>query len=399
MRDHFILAFKNLKKRRVRSWLTILGIFIGITAVVAIISLGQGFQKAVENQFSSIGGDKIFIQPRGQFGPPGSTTIGAQLTKEDVNVVRKIAGIEAVSYFVAGNAQLRFNEKLRFSMAGGIPLDKNSKVLEEFYKIDAGRFLKMGDRRKALIGSLYHADSVFGKPLQIRDTLLIQGEKFEVVGILKSIGNPGDDSIVLISEEDLRELFSTADRVDNIVVKAADTEKAAEQIKNALRKSRNVKKGKEDFFLLTPEELLSTFQNVFGVIQVFIIGIAAISLIVGGIGIMNTMYTSVLERTKEIGIMKAIGARNRDVLLIFLIESGLLGFVGGLIGVGVGMFIAQVAAYVVEHAFATTLLQAFFPWYLIIGSLFFSFFIGALSGVFPAFQASRLKPVEALRYE
>ncbi len=399
MIDHALIAFKNLKKRRLRSWLTIVGIFIGIAAVVAIISLGQGFQKAVEDQFSSLGGDTLFVQPRGQFGPPGSTTVGAQLTLDDVEIIKKVPGVEDVSYFIGGNAKLIFRDRVRFYFIGGIPTDKNARVLQEFYKIHEGRFLKQGDSRKAVVGSSYTTDAIFGKPLQLRDAFLIQDEKFEIVGVLNPIGNPGDDSIILIPEDDLRTLFSTGKRVDNIIIKVADPEKDAERIKQALRNSRDVEEGEEDFFLLTPEELISTFRNVFLVVQIFVIGIAAISLVVGGIGIMNTMYTSVLERTKEIGIMKAIGARNRDVLLIFLIESGLLGFVGGLIGVGAGISLAQIAAYFVKTAFATTLLQAFFPEYLILGSLFFSFFIGALSGALPAFQASRLKPVEALRYE
>ncbi|MFH1823570.1 MAG: FtsX-like permease family protein, partial [archaeon] len=139
--------------------------------------------------------------------------------------------------------------------------------------------------------------------------------------------------------------------------------------------------------------------DIFGIVQAVFIGIAAISLVVGGIGIMNTMYTAVLERTREIGIMKAVGARNRNILTLFLIESGILGLVGGAIGVLIGIGLSTGVAFVAAQALGTTFLRAVFPWYLIVGALAFSFGIGSLSGILPAIQASRLKPVDALRYE
>ncbi len=398
--EYFALAILNVRKRGLRSWLTILGVFIGIAAVVAIVALGQGFQKAVEDQFSVLGGDKLFIQPRGQFGPPGSSTVAVQLTLSDVRAVREVRGVAGSSYFVAGNAKLVFRGITRFYLIAGIPLDDGVDLLQEFYKVNDGRFLKKSDRRKAVVGSYYNAGNIFGKEIHVRDTLFIHDQPFEIIGILKPLGNPGDDSIVLIPEEDLREIFNIEERVDNIMVKVSgDILEVEERIQEALRQERGVKKGKEDFFILTPEEVLNTFQNVFGIVQAFIVGIAAISLLVGGIGIMNTMYTSVLERTREIGIMKAIGARNRDVLLIFLIESGLLGVVGGVMGIAAGISLAKLVEILVTRAFATTLLQTFFPWYLILGVLLFSFFIGMISGILPALQASRLYPVDALRYE
>jgi len=134
-------------------------------------------------------------------------------------------------------------------------------------------------------------------------------------------------------------------------------------------------------------------------VQAVLVGIAAISLLVGGIGIMNTMYTSVLERTKEIGTMKAVGAKNSDILFIFLFESGLLGLVGGAIGIGIGIGLGEGAEYIASVGLGTNLLQAVFPWYLILGALLFSFLIGTLSGIFPAMQAAKLKPADALRYE
>ncbi|MCS7109613.1 MAG: ABC transporter permease, partial [Candidatus Micrarchaeota archaeon] len=169
----------------------------------------------------------------------------------------------------------------------------------------------------------------------------------------------------------------------------------AERVKEALRKDRGLKEGEEDFTVQTPQQLYETYGAVISVIQIIVIGIAAISLIVGGIGIMNTMYTSVLERTREIGIMKAVGARNRDIMMIFLIESGILGLVGGILGI--------IAGIAISKGIETITIQTGYPFgastpiWLIIGALAFSFIIGSISGLLPAIQAARTKPAESLR--
>ena len=171
----------------------------------------------------------------------------------------------------------------------------------------------------------------------------------------------------------------------------------SERVSATLRKSHDVEEGKEDFGIQTPESILNTLNNILMVIQGVLVGIAAISLLVGGIGIMNTMYTSVHERTKEIGIMKALGAKNRNILLVFMIESGLLGLFGGIIGVSLGFGIAKLVEYVAFRYYESVLIQAQFSPMLLIGMLLFGFGVGAISGMFPARQAAKLKPVDALR--
>ena len=171
------------------------------------------------------------------------------------------------------------------------------------------------------------------------------------------------------------------------------------EIEDKLRKERHVKKGEEDFNVQTSEQLMGSFKNILLIVQILLIGVGSISLIVGGINIMNSMYTSVLQRTKEIGIMKAIGAKNSDILLIFLIEAGLLGLIGGAIGTFFGFLISKSAQIIAFKILGSNLLIIDFNPFLIISALAFSFFIGMLSGVAPAIQASRLKPAETLRYE
>jgi putative ABC transport system permease protein len=173
----------------------------------------------------------------------------------------------------------------------------------------------------------------------------------------------------------------------------------ADRVEKKLMKFRNVDEENVDFTIMTPEELLRSFNVILVVITSFLISVGSISLIVGGIGIANTMYTSVLERIREIGIMKAVGARNKDIILIFVIESGLIGMIGGIMGVGFGILISKTIEFIAVNQLGTTLLKAATPVYLIAGCVLFAFIIGAFSGVMPARQASKIKVVDALRYE
>ena len=159
------------------------------------------------------------------------------------------------------------------------------------------------------------------------------------------------------------------------------------------------KEENQDFSILTPEEILQSFGNILDILTGFLLGIAGISLLVGGINVANTMYTSVLERTKEIGIMKSIGARNESVLTLFVVEAGILGLVGGLIGIFLGILISKSVEIYVDKFLGFGLLKAAFPTYLVVGCLGFAFVVGIFSGIWPAMQAVKVKPVEALRYE
>jgi putative ABC transport system permease protein len=165
-----------------------------------------------------------------------------------------------------------------------------------------------------------------------------------------------------------------------------------------LRDYRNLKEKEEDFSVQTPEQLFSSFGTILDIVQIVLIGIAGISLLVGGINIMNSMYTSVLQKTKEIGVMKALGAKNYQIMAFFLVEAGLYGLGGGIVGVVGGMLIAKLVEFGVTYALGPYLVIKF-SWWLIGGTLLFSFLVGALSGLAPAYRASKLNPVESLRYE
>ena len=404
LKEYFWLSVNSLRKRKLRSWLTMIGIFIGIAAVVSLISLGQGMQQAIENQFLSLGADKITIQTKGVVtGPPGSNS-NVILTKSDLDVVRRAQGVASAAGRLIEPITINFNRKTVFSYVASIPDDVQSRdlVLETAnLDIIAGRQLKIGDKYDVVVSEDYTTSPKFdNKALSVGDRIEINGQKAQVVGVFKKTGNPFTDMSFLMNERSIRDLLGIQDKYDLITAKISpgtSIQNVAENIKKDLRKHRDVKEGKEDFTVTTPEETVKTFKTVLNIVEAVLVGIATISLLVGGIGIMNTMYTSVLERRREIGIMKAIGAKNSDVMIIFIIESGMLGLVGGAIGIVLGMGFSKLVEIIATAVLGTALIQAFFPWYLILGSLAFSFVVGTAAGTLPAFQASRLPPVEALR--
>ena len=400
--NYFVIAWKNLRKRKLRSWLTILGIVVAVATIFALVSLSLGLQNAVEEQFQMLGSDKFFIQPKGQLGPP-SAGASVTMTKNDIKAVEKVSGIKDSSYWVAGNAEIEYKDEKRFFPVFGMPLEDLDLYREVAgFKVEEGRDLEKGDRGKITIGNHYKTKNIFKKHVKAGDKFLINGKEFEVKGILELVGNPADDRNIIIPAKDFEELFNSGDRVDFIMVQineGEDINEAAESVEKKLRKSRNVDEKTQDFTILTPKEILESFGNILNIITAFLGGIAAISLIVGAIGVTNTMYTSVIERTKEIGIMKAIGAKNEDILMIFMIESGLLGLVGGIIGVVLGFGISKSIEFIAINQLGTTLLQAAAPVWLIVGCLSFAFLIGTISGSWPAWRASKTNVVDALRYE
>ena len=397
------ISLKNLKKRKLRAFLTLLGILIAVSTIFMLISLSLGLQDAVKEQFRLLGADKFFIQPAGQLGAPG-TGGAVELTQEDLDVVRKIPGVKDATYFTAANAKIEFENEIRYVMAIGIDLDSADLFVETgSYKADEGRLIKKGDKNSIMIGAQYKYNNFFKKPVKAGDKFIINDlYAFEVKGILTSLGNPQDDRMIMMPIEELRSTFNIPDRIDQIVVQVDDEtqiKEIAEKTKKKLLNSRDLTEKTIDFIVLTPEELLASFSSVLSIITGFLLGIAAISLLVGGIGIANTMYTSVLERTKEIGVMKSIGARNSDILLIFLLESGFLGLIGGIAGVTLGILVAKSIEFIAVNQLGTNLLHAAMPFSLIGGCLLFALVIGAVSGALPAYRASRIIPVDALRYE
>jgi putative ABC transport system permease protein len=402
--DYFFLAFRSLRKRKLRSWLTMIGIFIGIAAVVSLIGLSEGMRAAILTQFTDLGTDKLIIQAEGvTLGPPGSG-VSEKLGEDDLDAVRRVNGIKAVSGRLIRVAKTEYRNDVSYSYIASIPQDDSRKVVIDAFNLEEmedGRFLKKDDTYKVVLGYDFGYEEVFEKNVRLGDNIEIEGIEFEVVGILGKQGSFATDSAILMNEEPMKEVLEIGDELDLIAVQVAsekDIDRIVTDIEKALRKSRDVEEGKEDFTVETPQDTIESLNSILSVVQAVIVGIAAISLLVGGIGITNTMYTSVLERTREIGIMKAIGARNSSIFSLFLIESGMLGMAGGAVGIVLGFILAKLVEVAGKYALGADLLRADFSLWLIVGALAFSFLVGTIAGTLPAVQASRLKPVDALRY-
>jgi len=396
------IAFHNIKQRRLRSFLTILAIFIGITAIVSLISITQGMGETIEEQFEKMGANKIIITPgsgEGMGAMIGGMFGSTPLTEDDVETVKKVNGVDIVAPFLMKTEKVEFKKEVAYTYVRGTLTDEALKLLTDMAEIENGKILKERDKYKALIGN--KVDKLFDKEVTIGSKLKIKNKSFEVVGIFKEIGAPDDDYAIYIPMDIAREIFDEPTDVTTIFVQIKDgleITDVVEDIEKRLRDARDEKIGEETFQVFTSEQLLEQFGVILGMISLVLIGIASISLLVGGVGIANSMYTSVLERTREIGIMKAIGARNSDIMLILLAEAGLLGLFGGMIGCFLGIAFAKGAEFYMSQTMFTMFHASVTPELILLG-LGFSFVIGCLSGFFPARRAAKLQPVEALRYE
>jgi len=237
--------------------------------------------------------------------------------------------------------------------------------------------------------------------LDLGDKILVQGKEMQIVGFYSPVGNPQDDSNVYVINDAIDEIYNGTTNNYGWIVARVDPDKievAVENIERSLRKERNVEKGKEDFFVQSFEDLLNSYAGALNIIIGFILLIAFISVIVSAINTANTMITSVLERVKEIGILKSIGARNSEIFGIFLFESSFLGFIAGVIGVVIGFTISYIGGALLE-SLGWGFLSPAFPPSLFIGCILFAVITGAVSGVIPAMRASKINVVDALRYE
>ncbi len=402
--DYYVLAIKNLRRRGIRSWLTLLGIIIGITAVVSLISLGDGLKLAVNSQFGISATEVITVQAGGVsgYGPPGSGVVNP-LTEQDTEAIEKLSSVTMAVSRSVETIKAEYNKKLVIGFATNVPLGEKEKFFYKNTELTAmeGRVLHAGDTTKVVIGhDLADGDkNGFGKSIEVGDSITLAGKDFRVVGILNKKGSFIWDKIILLDENALKELLNLGDEIDLIAVQVKNKDLmdvAKTEIEKLLRDRRHVKVGEEDFEVSTPQAALETVNSVLAGVQIFVALIASISIIVGAIGIVNTMTTSVLERVREIGIMKAIGARNSDIFFQFFIEAGLLGFVGGLIGVSLGMLIGFAGTQGINSFIGAS--TSFQPNYILLAStLIGSFILGSVAGIAPALRAAYLNPVEALR--
>ncbi len=395
-------SLESLRKRKLRSFLTILSVLIGITAVTILISFGYGISNYVSDISNKMGNDKIIVQARGFniLGPQIDSNV--VLDNSDLEEIRKVNGVaEATGVYVL-SAEVEFDKHKKYSFLMGSDYNNHKALVDEVYtlKLTEGDELKDA-KDKVLLGYNYKIkNKVFKQPIKLRDKVKINNKEMKVSGFYEVVGNPIDDSHIYITKESAEDLFN-ASNYQFLLARSSPSvspTKLADIIKEKLRKHRNQEEGKEDFFVQTFEQVIETFTSILNIVSLVVILIAVISLTVAAVNIANTMYASILERTNEIGVFKAIGAKNKDILFIFIIESGILSLAGGIIGVIIGYFASKLAGGIISDA-GYSIFSPLFTWPLVVGSILFSFFIGIFAGFLPAYRASKLKPVDALRYE
>jgi putative ABC transport system permease protein len=396
-------AKNNLLRRKTRTFLTILSIFVGITTTFIFISFGLGLYGYVQDLAGETSADKFIVQARGVGAPGLDDSFG--LDETDLGEVEKTLGVKQSLGFYADVAEVEHKRERKFVFVSAYDTKAENNILFEQafgFSVDTGRQLRKEDKGKTVLGHNYQeADRIFKDPLDIGDKIGINDERFEIVGFYEKVGNPQDDSNVYISETEFKRLFGkdkTFAMIFGEVHDRDEIDKVVERIEKNIRNNRNLDEGDEDFFVQTYSELIEQFGSVLNILIGFIIVIALISVIVSAINTANTMITSVLERTKEIGVMKAIGATRPTIRNMFLVESGVVGFVAGLLGVVMGWAISSTFKKLLV-ILGWSFLAPRYNLTLFISLILFSTIVGILSGVTVAIQASRLKPVDALRYE
>ncbi|MBN2101277.1 MAG: ABC transporter permease [Candidatus Aenigmarchaeota archaeon] len=392
------IVWVQLKERKLRSSLTVLGIVIGITALVALIILSNGLKAGVTQQLDVFGADEILIGPKASSGQQGPQGYGF-MTTDDIETIKSIPQILSVDAILQSTFEVQYGRERKRLSISGVGADRGSdRTAEDYFKMDLleGRYMENNDRRVANIGYKVAYDT-FDKDVFAGTTIKINGDKYTVVGIFEEQGTQSQDNIIYVPINDLRDSIGDSKAVTAAVAKVspgADIDLIVEKVQQKLKRAR----GRDDMGVITPKQLKERIGSLLGVIDLVVLSIAFISLFVGALGIMNSLYTSVLQRTREIGIMKAVGAKNSQILSLFILESAFLGFFGGVIGVIVGTAMAF-GFITLINTFGFIKILLIPDYALFAGAVIFSTLLGIASGLLPAINASKLKVVDALRYE
>jgi putative ABC transport system permease protein len=397
-------SIESIKVNKLRSMLTTLGIVIGVMTVIGVMSVISGFQKYIATSFSQLGANVIYVSKHPWFANVSRKEWLEILKRKDIGIKEFQAlkeygtSFKYISPLDRINLEIRRGEKEASDVTIHGVYEDFSKILNQ--GVELGRFLSKDDikyKRHVCVLGQDVVNSLFPDENPIGNKLKIQGRQFQVIGILEERGEMmgnSMDNVVIIPYTTMAE-FTGRNKTINVVVYAEDKEKATEEIRWILRGVRNLKPGEEDDFSLNSSEaLIKQFNQITGTFLLISIAIAGISLIVGGIGIMNIMLVSVSERTREIGVRKAIGAKSSEILGQFLMESVVICLVGGFLGIFMGASITKIIS-IMSHGNV--------PFNIPIWSIFLGFGfccgIGVFFGFYPARKASKLSPVEALRYE
>jgi putative ABC transport system permease protein len=398
-------SMQSLTSNKLRSALTILGIVIGVGAVIALLAIGRGAQDTITGSINGIGTNLLFVVPGGseEISNPKPLTLSDAEAMRDPFIAPSVTGVAPI---LTGGVELTFAGESLFTQGYGVTPDyknvRNIQLLE-------GEFVSevhMLGRAAVVVLGPDAAEELFGRSEGIvGETVRIEGQPFRVLGVMTPVGGSGfsnpDELIMIPMTTAQTRLFSRSrDAVDMVMVQAISAEgvsRATDEVSSLLRTRHRTGIGEDDFTIFTQQDFLETATSITNVLTIFLGGIAAISLLVGGIGIMNIMLVSVTERTREIGLRKAVGARKRDIMLQFLTESSLLSLFGGIIGIMLGWGLSTLVGFIAATQDAELVPNMGVDAILL--ATLFSTAVGLFFGLYPAKRAADLEPVEALRYE
>jgi putative ABC transport system permease protein len=395
------VALSAIRANKLRSLLTMLGIIIGVGAVITMVALGSGAQKSVQDRIQALGPTLLSIFPGQNFRGGVAISGAVSLTfDDDTALANNIRYVTDVVPELTRNMQVQYGaQNINVSVVGSTP----NYVPVHNYTVTAGRMFTAGDessrQRYAVLGSQIPTDLNANGFAMIGQTIQIRGIPFEIIGLLSEKGSQGfqnPDEQILIPYQTARYRVVGTDRLRQITVKVADLSLmtlAMIEIERVLRRAHKIRPGGDnDFQIRNQTDVLSTFQQTTETFKFLLAGIAAVSLLVGGIGIMNIMLVSVTERTREIGVRKALGATRGNILFQFLVEALVLCLAGGVTGILLGSFGALLLSTLMHW---NTLISP----YAILLAFFFSALVGLFFGIWPAKRAASLDPIQALRYE
>lgn len=381
----------DLMKRKFSSFLTLFAISLGILAIFVISLLSQGFEDSINAQFDKMGSNRLYVLSTTSQLVSTSQTKG--LTDNELKLILNKPFVDKAYPYIMSSGQIKYgNEYSRGTVIGGY-------FTEEYFddmglKMLNGRIPKLSEKYSIMMGPLAATDT-FDKEIKVGSNIYLKDTKFKVVGILEPVGSPQDDSQIYFPLDTLREINDYGDSIgilDVVLVEGYDVELA----KTNLQIFLDNRLGEDKVNILAPTQLLEQMNGILSIIKLTLGGIAFVALIVGALGIINTMYVVVTEKTKDIGIMKAIGARNGDILLMYMFQAGLFGLLGAMLGVFFGSFAAIGFGAVAQSAGYTFLEIKIIPSY-VIGLITFGFVIGVISGYLPSKKASKINVIDAMR--
>ncbi|HJX45599.1 MAG TPA: ABC transporter permease [Patescibacteria group bacterium] len=387
-------AFIDLNRSRIRTFLTALGILIGVMSVVMLIALGLGLKNYIEKQFESLGANLIMIMPGSGFGGqggfgPGLVT-GARFDEKDVNSLKRIPNVRYTVPLYFKSTKVDTGGEAKFGYLMGVNEDYFSLMNTQLLEGEIFSKSELQSRAKIAVLGEKIADELFDTPQDaVGKNIRFDEQRFKIIGVIKKSGdNEQDNSIIIPYKTTFGSI--NPDKTFWAIYLGVESEKDIEAVKAKAKEALTKRYEDDDFSVSEQSEILSTINQIFTIINSVLVAIGSISLIVGGIGIMNIMYASVTERTKEIGIRRAVGATEKDILLQFLTESVILSVFGGIMGLILSIIIVLG-------------IRIFFPATInllsVIITLVISTGIGIFFGVFPARRAAKLPPIEAIRYE